>query len=206
MRVLIVDDHPVVVSGCRSLLAGEPDVELFDAGDAETGFSLFQELNPSVTVIDINLPGVSGFELARRILRKDPDARIVIFTMNDDAHFASRALECGAKGYVTKTGDPLGFVEALKAVASGREYLPPDIARQLAFKAHSPANKALGDISGRELEIMQMLSKGRSLAEIAHELSVSYKTIANACAILKRKVGARTTGDLVRMAVEFRLG
>lgn len=205
MRVLIVDDHPIVVSGCRAMLAGETDVEIVEAGDADQGYARFCELAPDVAVVDINLPGVSGFELTRRILRRDPQARVIVFSMNDDPVYAARAIECGARGYLTKNGDPEHFIEAVRAVAAGRVFLPPDIARRLAFQKHAADASPLAAISGRELEIMRLLGKGRSLAEIADDVRVSYKTVANACALLKRKLGARTTADLVRMAVERRL-
>ena len=205
MRVLIVDDHPVVVSGCRAMLSGETDVELFDACDAERGYAAYCDLWPDVAVIDINLPGVSGFELTRRILRKDAGARIIVFSMNEDPVYAARAIDSGARGYLTKNDDPLFFIDALRNVAAGETYLPPDIARKLAFGRNAPEASSLDAVSGRELEIMRLLGKGRSLAEIAHDVRVSYKTVANTCALLKRKLGARTTADLVRMAVERRL-
>ena len=176
MRILIVDDHPIVVSGCRAMLAGETDVEVFDAGDAERGYARYCDLAPDVAVIDINLPGVSGFELTRRILRRDPAARIIVFSMNDDPVYAARAIECGAKGYLTKNDDPLLFIDAVRAVAAGDSYLPPEIARRLAFQRVAPAASPLAAVNDRELEIMRLLGMGRSLAEIANDVRVSYKT------------------------------
>src|SRR5215831_8262977 len=117
MRVLIVDDHPIVASGCRAVLAGEPDeIELLEASDAESGERVFTAEQPDISVIDINLPTVSGFELARRILSRAPAARIIMFSMNDDPVFAARAIDVGAKGYVSKTGDPCDLVEAIRQV------------------------------------------------------------------------------------------
>jgi PleD family two-component response regulator len=102
-RVLIVDDHPIVISGCRALLASDPDIVITTAADAESGEASFVAEPPDICLIDINLPSVSGFELARRILRRDPSARIIMFSMNDDPVFAARAIEAGAKGYVSKS-------------------------------------------------------------------------------------------------------
>ena len=110
MRILIVDDHPIVASGCRAVLADEPAIVLLEACDAESGERVFDTEHPDICVIDINLPTVSGFELARRILVRDPSARIIMFSMNDDPVFAARAIEIGAKGYVSKTGDPHDLV------------------------------------------------------------------------------------------------
>src|SRR5665647_541748 len=100
MRILIVDDHPIVALGCRALLAGDPDIAVLEASDAESGEQAFVAERPDVCIFDINLPGVSGFELARRILVRDGAARIIMFSMNDDPIFAARAIETGAKGYV----------------------------------------------------------------------------------------------------------
>jgi DNA-binding NarL/FixJ family response regulator len=106
LRVLIVDDHPIIVSACRAMFAGDPDVTIIEASDAESGEAAFTVEGPDVCVLDINLPGVIGFELARRILAKSPHERIIMFSMNDDPVFAKRAIEAGAKGYVSKSGRP----------------------------------------------------------------------------------------------------
>ena len=123
MRVLIVDDHPIIVSGCRALLEGEPEVEVIEAQDGAAGFAAFFNLKPDVGVIDINLPGYSGLELLRRILEREPEARLVIFSMNDDPTVAARAIEAGAKGYIAKNDDPTLFAGAVKTVAKGGRYL-----------------------------------------------------------------------------------
>src|SRR3954471_21453779 len=139
MRVLIVDDHSIVVSGCRALFADDPNVDILEASDAESGERAFVDEQPDVCVIDINLPSVSGFELARRILGRDGSARIVMFSMNDDPIFAARAIEAGVKGYVSKSGDPTQLVDAIREVSKGGTYLPPALARSLAFAGPSLA-------------------------------------------------------------------
>src|SRR6267154_1754153 len=124
MRILIVDDHPIVASGCRALFAGNPEIVILEACDAESGERSFIAERPDVCVLDINLPTVSGFELARRILARVASARIIMFSMNDDPIFAARAIEVGAKGYVSKSGDPCYLVEAIREVGKGGTYLP----------------------------------------------------------------------------------
>jgi two-component system, NarL family, invasion response regulator UvrY len=199
LRVLIVDDHPVVVSGCKALLAAEPDIEVFDAPDAEAGLAVYTAQAPDVAVIDINLPGLSGFELAARILAQDPAARIVIFSMNDDPAFAARAISTGAKGYVAKNDDPSLFVTALRQVCAGGTYLPGALAQKMAF---AKFDNRLAQLSQREMEIVRLLAAGQSMGAIADKLGVSYKTIANNCTSLKLKLGARTSMDLMRVALE----
>ena len=202
MRVLIVDDHPIVASGCRAVLAGEPEIVLLEASDAESGERAFTAEHPDICVIDINLPTVSGFELARRILAHDASARIIMFSMNDDPVFAARAIEFGAKGYVSKTGDPLDLVEAIRQVGKGETYLPPAMARSIAFAGPAFAQSPLSKLTSREMEILRLLGAGKSLSEIAWMVQSSYKTVANTSSIMRQKLGVRSSVELVRLAIE----
>jgi DNA-binding NarL/FixJ family response regulator len=207
LRVLIVDDHPIIVSGCRALLETGAEVEVFEASDANSGFEAFFARQPDVALIDINLPGLSGLELLRQILQRQPQARLIIFSMNDDPVIAARAIEAGAKGYIAKNDDPALFSEAVKAVAKGGLYLHPEMARRVAFLragAGASAN-AISDLSRRELEILHLLAAGRSMAQIADQLNLSYKTVANNCTRLKQTLGARTAMDLMRIALGARI-
>jgi two-component system, NarL family, invasion response regulator UvrY len=205
MRVLIVDDHPIVASGCRALFAGDDDIEILEASDAEGGERSFVTEKPDVCVVDINLPTVSGFELARRILAGTASARIIMFSMNDDPVFAARAIEIGAKGYVSKSGDPCDLVEAIKEVGNGGVYLPAEIARRIAFAGPAVAQNPLSKLTPREIEILRLLSVGKSLSEIAWLVHASYKTIANTSSIIRQKLGLRSSSELVRFAIESRL-
>jgi two-component system, NarL family, invasion response regulator UvrY len=202
MRVLIVDDHRIVASGCRALFADDTEVVIIEASDAESGERAFAEQHPDICVFDINLPTVSGFELARRILARDFSARIIIFSMNDDPVFAARAIEVGAKGYVTKTGDPHELVDAVREVAKGGVFLPPAMARSIAFAGPAFAQNPLSKLTTREMEILRLLSAGKSLSEIAWLVHSSYKTVANTSSIMRQKLGMRTSVELVRFAIE----
>jgi DNA-binding NarL/FixJ family response regulator len=205
LRVLIVDDHPVVISGCKALLGADPSVEVFEAMDGNSGYSAYFAFKPDVAVIDFNLPGISGLELCRRLLLRDPEARIAIFSMNDDAFFAARAIEAGARGYIAKNDDPLLFLSALRRIAAGGVYLQPDMARQVAFKTGTGSGRLAG-LNARELEILRLFAAGQSVAEIADVLNVSHKTAANNCTALKQKLGARSSSELIRIAVDSKLG
>ena len=195
MRILIVDDHPIVASGCRAVLADEGEIEILEAADAEDGECVFIVERPDLCVIDINLPTVSGFELARRILDRAPEARIIMFSMNDDPAF-------GAKGYVSKTGDPDDLVEAIRTVGSGGTYLPSAIARSIAFAGPALAQSPLAKLNAREMEILRLLSAGKSLSEIAWLVQSSYKTVANTSSIMRQKLGVKTSVELVRLAID----
>jgi len=205
MRVLIVDDHPIVASGCRALFAGDTGIVILEASDAESGERVFVAEQPDICVVDINLPTVSGFELARRILAHAASARIIMFSMNDDPVFAARAIEIGAKGYVSKSGDPCDLVEAIREVRNGGVYLPTAIARSVAFAGPAFAQNPLSKLTSREIEILRLLSAGKSLSEIAWLVHSSYKTIANTSSIIRQKLGLRTSSELVRFAIESRL-
>src|SRR5471030_1523616 len=152
MRVLIVDDHPIVASGCRALFAGNPEIVILEASDAENGERAFVAEQPDVCVLDINLPTVSGFELARRILARVASARIIMFSMNDDPIFAARAIEAGAKGYVSKSGDPDDLIEAIRKVGDGGVFLPSAIAQSIAFAGPGFPENRLAKLTPREVE------------------------------------------------------
>ena len=198
MRLLIVDDHPVVVTGCRAIFAGRDDVETFDVRDGEAGVSAFFDLPADMAMIDINLPAVSGFEVIRRILAREPEARLIAFSMNADPSIAARAIELGARAFLTKSDPPERFLEAVDALTAGDTYLTAGMAREIAF-LHG---RGQGALTARENDILNGLAAGMSLADIAADLGVSYKTVATNCSVLKTKLGARTTQDLVRLAVE----
>ena len=204
-KVLIVDDHPVVLSGCRSLFAGDPSIRIEEAADAKSGHRAFVQKKPDVTVIDINLPDVSGFELMRRIRKDNPEARIIMFSMNDDPAFVVRAVEMGAQGYVSKGDDPRVLVKAVRKVAAGDNFISPQLAEAVTFSAAAIKASPATQMSARELEILRLLARGDKIVEVAEVLGISYKTVANTTSLLKQKLGAKSHSDLIRIAVEMGL-
>ena len=202
-KVLIVDDHPVVVSGCRAVFAGDRSIQIISAPNEREGMKAFRQSKPHVSIIDINLPGVSGYELLRKIRKEDPDAKVIMFSVNDDPAFVVRAVELGAKGFVCKGDDPRSLVEAVHEVAKGTSFISPQLAKSVTFSSAETRAHPAGHLNNRELEILRMLAKGRKIAEIADALDLSYKTIANTTTMLKQKLGAQAHADLVRIAVEF---
>jgi DNA-binding NarL/FixJ family response regulator len=205
-RILIVDDHPVVLSGCRSLFASDRSVRIEEASDAKSGHRAFVQKRPDLTVIDIKLPDVSGFELMRRIRKDDPDARIIMFSMNDDPAFVVRAIELGAQGYLSKGDDPRLFVKAVRKVLAGEKFISPQLAEAVTFAGAAIKANPSAQMNARELEILRLLGRGDKIVEVADALGISYKTVANTTSLLKQKLGARNHSDLVRIAVEMELG
>jgi DNA-binding NarL/FixJ family response regulator len=204
-RVLIVDDHPVVLSGCRALFAGDSSIRIDEASDAKSGHRAFMQKKPDVTIIDINLPDVSGFELMRRIRKDDPDAKIIMFSMNDDPAFVVRAVELGAQGYVSKGDDPRLFVKAVRKVIAGEHFITPQLAEAVTFSGAAIKANPISQMTPRELEILRLLGRGDKIVEVADALEISYKTVANTTSLLKQKLGAKNHSDLIRIAVEMDL-
>jgi DNA-binding NarL/FixJ family response regulator len=153
--------------------------------------------------MDITLPGTSGIEAMRRMLVYNADARVLIFSMHEDAIFARRALQAGAFGYVTKASAPNVLVEAIHSVASGKKYLSPEIAQKLALRDFS-LDQADG-LSAREFEVLRLLANGRSVKEIAESLGLNPKTVANHQSAIKQKLGADTAIQLLRKANQLGL-
>lgn len=204
-RILIVDDHPVVLSGCRALFANDSSIRIDEASDARSGHRAFAQKKPDVTIIDINLPDVSGFELMRRIRKDDPDAKIIMFSMNDDPAFVVRAVEMGAQGYVSKGDDPRLFVKAVRKVAAGDHFITPQLAEAVTFSSAAIKANPVSQMTPRELEILRLLGRGDKIVEVADALGISYKTVANTTSLLKQKLGAKNHSDLIRIAVEMGL-
>jgi DNA-binding NarL/FixJ family response regulator len=205
MKVLVVDDHPVVVSGCRSLFASDSSVVIDGAGDAKAGYRAFLQKHPDVTIIDIKLPDLSGFDLMRQIRGEDPEAKIIMFSMNDDPAFIVRAVEMGAQGYVSKSDDPRSFIKAVRKVVAGGRFISPRLAQAVVFSSSSTKESPSRQMTVRELEILRLLRHGDKIAEIADKMDISYKTVANTTSLLKKKLDAKNHADLIRIAVEMNL-
>jgi two-component system, NarL family, invasion response regulator UvrY len=206
VTVLLVDDHAVVREGYRRLLERHGDIAVIgEAADAATAHSLFCCLNPQIVVMDITLPGTSGIEAMRRMLIYKADARVLIFSMHEDAIFAKRALQAGAFGYVTKASAPNVLVEAIHAVACGKKYLSPEVAQKLALRDFAIDQSAADGLSAREFEVLRLLAQGRSIREIAQSMGLNPKTVANHQSAIKQKLGADTAIQLLRKANQLGL-
>jgi two-component system, NarL family, invasion response regulator UvrY len=204
VSVLLVDDHAVVREGYRRLLERHGDIAVIgEAADAATAHSLFCCLVPQIVVMDITLPGTSGIEAMRRMLLYNAEARVLIFSMHEDAIFARRALQAGAFGYVTKASAPNVLVEAIHSVASGKKYLSPEIAQKLALRDF--ALDQSDGLSAREFEVLRLLANGHSIKEIAESLGLNPKTVANHQSAIKQKLGADTAIQLLRKANQLGL-
>ena len=202
MKLLIVDDHPIVRAGLKRLLGGEDRFEFVEAADGKEALARCRQEQPDLVILDLNLPGLGGLEVIRRLKLEAPERRILALSMHDDPLYAMRALQAGAAGYVSKNAAPDAILEGVRRVAAGQSYVAPELAQELAlFSVRAPAHP-LGELTRRDLEILRLLGDGRSLAEIATALGLGYKTVANNCAAMKAKLGVARTADLIRIAIE----
>jgi DNA-binding NarL/FixJ family response regulator len=200
VTVLLVDDHAVVREGYRRLLEKCPSIRVVgEASDAQSAYIAWLEHRPQVTVMDIALPGASGIDALRRIHARQPAAQVLVFSMYEDPVFAARALQAGARGYVTKAAAPEVLVEAVLTVARGEPYLVGRVAQQLALRNLGEAD-ASGRLSPREFEVLRLLVAGRPLGDIARSLGLTTKTVANHQSILRQKLGAETAVQLLQAA------
>ncbi len=202
MNVLLVDDHAIVRAGLRRLLATIPNLAIAEAATGRDAIARYREQRPDVVILDLNLPGIGGLELLQRLLIDDPSACVLVFSMHADAIYASRALQTGAKGYMSKNAGPDEVLLAVRRLAEGGRYIENEIAQELALQS-APEGHPLHHLTERDMEIMRLLGEGRSLAEIATELGVGYKTIANTCSQIKAKLGVARTADLIRLSIEM---
>lgn len=201
VTVLLVDDHSVVRTGYRLLLERSADIRVVgEAASAADAYREFCRLAPDVVVMDISMPDTSGIEALRRMIARQPQVRVLVFSMHEEPIFATRAFQAGALGYVTKASAPEVLVDAVRAVALGKRFLSEDIAQALALQTLAGDTAGLGALSPREFEIMRLLVIGDSVAAIAEKLNLSYKTVANYQSAIRQKLGAETPAQLLRIA------
>ena len=200
MTILLVDDHALVRAGLKRLLATLDQGVILEAANGQDALALLRAEKPALVILDLNLPGLGGLELLRRMIQAGARA-ILVLTMHAEPLYAKRALEAGAAGYVTKNASPDELLTAVRRVTAGGRYVEAELAQALAAP-QAGGRQTLDNLTARELEIMRLLAKGASLAEIADAVGVGYKTVANNCGQIKSKLGVSRTADLVRLAIE----
>jgi len=203
MKILIVDDHVIVREGIRRLLSPMTEVIITEASTARDALTQFRTNRPDVVLLDLNFPAGSGLEILRRLISEDKGAKILVFTMHGEPLYVAKALDAGARGYVSKSAPASELVNAIQKVAGGGRYVEHEIAAQLVLARYSGGDP-LDQLTTREADIMRLLGEGKTLANIASALGVTYKTIANSCSTIRSKLGVERVADLIRMAMEMR--
>jgi DNA-binding NarL/FixJ family response regulator len=201
--VLIIDDHPIVLKGCRRMLEDAGVKTVLEARDAASGYRLYRRHHPDVVIVDLTMQGggLRGLDVIRRMRSHDQRSRILVFSMHSDPIIAARALEAGATGYVLKDSDEL--MKAFDQVRTGTPYLSNNLAMQVALVRTGVRANPLADLTPRELQMLALLSEGKPYGRIADELNVSYKTVVNASSQLKQKLNAKNLPELIRVAVHL---
>lgn len=202
IRIMLADDHAVVRSGLRRMLEQHSDMEVvIEAESGEQAYQLYGDYLPDVAVLDLSMPGMGGLEAIRRILSRHPTARLLVFSMHENASFASQALKAGARGYISKTGAPDELMIAVQEVMRGKTYLSPSVAQKIALQTLVGDDVPVHQLSSREFEVFRLLAEGKSTEEIGDILKISQKTAANYYTIIKQKLGISTSVELIRMAM-----
>ena len=205
ISILLVDDHAVVRAGYRLLLSQSNIInEILEAESGEQAYQMYLEHRPQVVVMDLSMPKMSGLACIRKIIMRDPKAKILVFSIHDELVYVSRALEAGAKGYITKNSAPEMLVKAVTSVSQDEAFIEHEISQRLeAKKSASDDTSVLPSLSAREFEVFFLIAKGHTAQEAADELFLSVKTIANYTTQIKAKLNVRTTSDLTRLAYEY---
>jgi len=199
-HLLVVDDHAIVRSGIRRLLGERVDIEVSEAASGEEAMHAVLDRPVHLIVLDLNLPGLGGLELLRRLTRATPKTPILVFSQHAEAIYAAKALEAGAKGFVSKNAMPEEFLEAVDAVLAGHVAIEKSIQREMATRDLAE-DAYLKPLTERDIEILRLLASGNSLSEIAAKLGIAYKTVANTLSRIKEKLGVGQTSDLIRIAI-----
>jgi two-component system, NarL family, invasion response regulator UvrY len=203
ISILLVDDHPIVRQGYRRVLENQSDFRVVaEADNAADAYSAFKAHGPDVVVMDVSMPGASGLEAVRNIRLRNPDTRILIFSMHGEAMQVKAAFNAGANGYVSKSSEPAVLVRAIRSVVRGERPLSDDVAQALAADSLDPARSKLEQLGEREIEILRQLAAGATKEQIAANLNISTKTVQNYHYLIKAKTGLRTDALLVRLAVD----
>src|SRR5580704_156536 len=207
-RILIVDDHPLVRSGLKLLIDCEPDLSVCgEAANADEAMRLLENQKPDLLIVDLSLKESSGLELIKRIKARHPDAKMLVSSMFEESLYAERVLNAGALGYVHKQEGMEKVIEAIRCVLSGRIWLSNSMndrmLRRMTVSQPAPSQSPVHTLSDRELEVFEMLGRGRATKDIAKQLHLSIKTVETHREKIKAKLGLQSAAELNRAAVQW---
>jgi len=204
ITVILVDDHPVVRAGYRRLLESTSDIRVVaEAGDGETGCLLYHEHKPNVLILDLNMAGIGGLEVIRRIKAGDDDACILVFSMLDSETMVQHALRIGATGYITKQCGAKQMIQAVRLVKQGKVYIDPKLASNIVvnLSLNNSREDPLSVLTDREFQIFKLIADGNSCAQIAEMIFISPKTVGVHYTKIMKKLKLQNIAQLVRLAI-----
>lgn len=204
-KILVIDDHPIVLQGCRRVLEDAGIVDITLASNLIEGFRAYRNDKPDVIIIDLAIKkGVLvGLTFIRRLRVHDKHTPILVLTMHEDPMIASQSLRLGANGYILKDTSSVDIIKALQAVRQGKPFLSHAIASAIAVMETKGRSNPLSAMTLRELQTLELIAQGKQYTAIAEELHVSYKTIANTCSQIKSKLGVKSLPELMRIAIDY---
>jgi len=207
LKILIVDDHAVVRQGVKQILADNQDMVVCDeASNGQEALNKALTNDYDVVLLDISMPGKSGLQVLRELGRQRPELPVLVLTMHSEQEYALRVLRQGAAGYITKQSAPDELVTAILQVASGGKYVSPSLTEELVSYLRTGAEKPVHDVlSEREHQVISMIASGKTVKEIAEQMSLSRRTIRTYRARILRKTGVNNDAALIRHAIENRL-
>lgn len=205
--ILIVDDHDLVRTGLKNILGGSRGFNIVaEASTGEEAIRLSRKLEPDLVLMDVGLPGLSGLETTERILKAQPEVKVIVLTAHSEPPLPARLLDSGASGYLTKACDAEELIRAVQKVAAGERYIGADISQQLAISLlPGTPQSPFQELTSRELEITLMLTQGMKMQSIAEVLNVSPKTVATYKYRIYDKVGVSSEVELLRHALRHGL-
>ncbi|MGE5189710.1 MAG: response regulator [Gemmatimonadota bacterium] len=207
LRVLLADDHEIVRKGLIQILGKSfPGIAVDEAGDGPTALALLEKGRYALVLLDISMPGRGGLEVLKEIRSRRPETRVLILSMHPEEEYAARALRAGASGYVTKRSAAEELVTAVRKVLAGGRYVSASLAEMLAGELAPASDRPPHDaLSDREYQVMRMIASGKTVTEIAEELSLSVKTISTYRTRILEKMKIRNNAGLARYAAANRL-
>jgi len=202
-RIVLADDHPVVRAGLFRVLADQDNIIIVgEANSGEHAYQTSSSLKFDVLVMNITISSIGGLEALRRILARDPEAKVLMFSMDENITFATQALTLGAMGYIAMSEEHDSLVNAVTTVAKGESFLSTVMAQRIAIESTSGNENMVQRLSSREFEIFRLIVEGKAVEGIAKRLSISRKTVANYQTMLKHKLGVSQPVELVRLAMK----
>jgi DNA-binding NarL/FixJ family response regulator len=207
LKILIADDHPIVRQGLKQILSEESDMGVFgEAQNSQEVLELVQKQDWDIVILDINMPGRGGIDVLKELKHERPKLPVLMLSVHPEDQYAVRALKAHASGYMTKDSAPEELVKAIRKILRGGKYISSTLAEKLAFDLETETEKPLHEtLSDREHQVLLMIASGKTVSEIAEELSLSVKTIDTYRARILEKMKMRTNAELTYYAIKNKL-
>ncbi len=207
IRILLVDDHAIVRAGFKMLLATHEAIEVIaEVSRGETALQQYQTLKPDLVIMDLSMPGIGGLETIKRLCQRDSNVLILVFSVHHEQVYINRALNAGAKGYITKNSAPELLLEAINAVMLGEIYVEKGLLKTTTSTGNIDHYQTIiEDFSAREFDVFKLLAQGVTVYSIAEELCLNYKTVANYGTQIRKKLRANSLIEIARIAEDYNI-